>query len=317
MPGRIAGLLCAASLLAVQAASAQSYFGGGQAASEAAEAPAFQLPASFSGLIHQIALWQRELNEALAVQVMAIRDTGALAPALALILLSFLYGVFHAAGPGHGKAVVATYFLANGSTVRRGILLGGLISLIQAVSAVSIVGIMALVLETSQLSVIQRSALLETVSYGLIAVLGAYMCVAALRGKECDHGPAGHDHRGHCGNAGASGDRSQPMVLLGLAVSTGLRPCTGALIILLFTLANGLFLLGVASTLMMSLGVAISVSTIGVLTILFRRKLLDVTEFRPGIQTWTIRALSVSGAAAITLLAGLLFAGALERGAII
>ena len=59
----------------------------------------------------------------------------------ALMGISFIYGIFHAAGPGHGKAVISSYLVANEETWRRGIVLSFASALLQAVSAIVIVGL--------------------------------------------------------------------------------------------------------------------------------------------------------------------------------
>ena len=57
-----------------------------------------------------------------------------------LLGLSFLYGIFHAAGPGHGKAVISSYVVANEETWRRGVVLSFASALLQAFVAVAFVG---------------------------------------------------------------------------------------------------------------------------------------------------------------------------------
>ena len=55
--------------------------------------------------------------------------------------ISFLYGVFHAAGPGHGKAVISSYLFANNETWRRGVVLSCASAMLQALVAILLVGI--------------------------------------------------------------------------------------------------------------------------------------------------------------------------------
>src|SRR5690606_23130257 len=61
--------------------------------------------------------------------------------ALILITLSFAYGVFHAAGPGHGKAVIATYLLATGEKLKRGVVISFASAFVQALTAIVVVSI--------------------------------------------------------------------------------------------------------------------------------------------------------------------------------
>src|SRR5262249_58454656 len=63
--------------------------------------------------------------------------------------LSFLYCIFHAAGPGHGKAVISSYIVANNETLTRGVVLSFASALMQALDAVVLVGVAARVLDES------------------------------------------------------------------------------------------------------------------------------------------------------------------------
>ena len=112
-----------AAAAAAGPAAAQNPFGldpkgapakpGAAPAAKAPPPPLFRPPAAVQRFVAAIARWQRRLNDELARQVAAYKSGGAVAPVLAILLLSFLYGLFHAAGPGHGKFVVAAYFLAH------------------------------------------------------------------------------------------------------------------------------------------------------------------------------------------------------------
>ena len=63
--------------------------------------------------------------------------------------LSFVYGMFHAAGPGHGKAVISSYVVANEQTWRRGVVLSFASALLQALVAIALVGVAAALLNAS------------------------------------------------------------------------------------------------------------------------------------------------------------------------
>jgi nickel/cobalt exporter len=129
-----------------------------------------------------------------------------------LMGISFLYGVFHAAGPGHGKAVISSYVLANEETWRRGIALSFASALLQAATAVAIVAIAAVLLGATAKMMGDAVRIIEIVSYGLIALLGArllwvkgrgfLMALQALRSEagRCDHPDGGHDHHHHTGH---------------------------------------------------------------------------------------------------------------------
>ena len=144
---------------------------------KAAEPPA--------GVIAQAAAWliakQADVNRRLAAAVRDIRTGDPWFATLVLAGLSFAYGVLHAAGPGHGKAVIASYVLANEQTVRRGIALSFLAAVFQGISALLIVGILVVALRTTGLTIKATEGWLETASWGLVALVGAWLLYTQLR----------------------------------------------------------------------------------------------------------------------------------------
>ena len=91
--------------------------------------------------------------------------------------LSFLYGVVHAVGPGHGKTIISSYVVANEETVRRGVLISFIAAGLQALTAVVLVGVLLIALGSTGLQVNAWSNQLESVSYALIALVGLYLLV--------------------------------------------------------------------------------------------------------------------------------------------
>ena len=156
---------------------------------------------------------QRKLHRELTDAVKALRAEPSLATAWTLIFLSFLYGVFHAAGPGHGKAVISTYLLTHESQLKRGILLAVASSLMQAVTAVMIVQVFVALVGWTRRQAADSVGHLESASFALIAALGCYLILRAVRAlyrlrrpapAQLDHS---HHHHGHaqgddcCGHA--------------------------------------------------------------------------------------------------------------------
>ena len=267
----------------------------------------------------QLMALQRELNDAISAAFHDVEETGS-HRALALILvLAFLYGVLHAIGPGHGKSVVASYFVGRHARWASGIVMGGLISVIQGVTAIILVGILAVILQWRQFDVLSHATLVEFISYGLIAALGIAMLYRALTGTghhhdhDHDHGHAhhahGHDHdHGHADHHGVEQPLDRRLIL-----ATGLTPCASAIIILLFALANEALGIGIAAVAALSIGMAITVSSIGVATVLGRRAMLALVD-RVGVQTHRIeQGLSVLGAVVIIAASGLEMVGAWYR----
>jgi ABC-type nickel/cobalt efflux system permease component RcnA len=328
---------------------------------EAAAKPLIVLPAPMRAVFRQIADWQRELNRFLGGKLRESSDTGGGLAALTVLLASFAYGVLHAAGPGHGKMVVASYFTAKQAPLKTGILMGGVIALTQAVVAVAVVGLLAVVIGRSQREVMSDANWLELASYGVIFAIGAYMTYCALTGREAfahDHGPPastfddgakvhdhhhahhhGHDHGGHHHHEhhdhhhghdhGGNSARETWLAKVGkslagrdgevvaVGIVSGVRPCTGSILVLLFSLANGVFLLGIAAALFIAFGVAITVSVLGIATIMLRRSVAGGEHNAAPWRVMANRALNIAGSFGVMLMGGLLFGGALELNGLI
>src|SRR3954468_13038899 len=90
-----------------------------------------------------------------------------------LMGLSFAYGIFHAAGPGHGKAVISSYLVANEETWKRGITLSFASALLQALVAVLVVGVASLIFQAGRQAICNAEYYIEIASYLLIAAMGA------------------------------------------------------------------------------------------------------------------------------------------------
>lgn len=283
--------------------------------------PAATEPSLIQQILFRIAQMQARLNAELTETIRSAQSGDSLAPAMAIIGAAFLYGVLHAAGPGHGKAVVATYFLTHPARWLRGVGTGFAVAMIQAVTAILLVSILAVALGVALTQVLDRAVTIELLSYGLIVGLGLAMLYRVATGQAAcghDHGDHDHPHGPDSGGTGLRGwiGRVLPADLAPLAVAVGLRPCSGAIIILLFTLANGIFLIGALATFSMAFGTALVVSLAGVLAIAARRSVTGTDRghaFVARIQT----GVTVAGALVIIALGGLMFAGALHRGGLL
>ncbi len=313
MTGRPALWLAAALFLAAAVAPAVSAAGTPNpfAARAPVEAPG-AVERAYRGLLLEISQIQRGLNRKLSAKIAEIKETGSVMPALTVLVVAFLYGVFHAAGPGHGKFIVTSYFLARNAPLSRGVIMSGLISFLQALSAILIVTILVLLLGQGRLAVLGQVVTLELVSYGLVVLLGLYMAWGALRGVDCDHGAAGHsDH--HEAPAISVPWYRRLGGMMPVAIAAGVRPCSGAIILLLFTMANGLYLLGVLGTLVMALGVAITVSIVGLLAIGTRRSIFRLTGDHGHTRSWLLRGVGLVGSLLVALIGALLFLATWER----
>ncbi len=257
--------------------------------------------------------------------------------AYALLGISFIYGVFHAAGPGHGKAVISSYMVANNETWRRGVVLSFAAAVMQALTAIVIVAVAALLLGATAKAMGDTVRTIEMVSYALIVLIGLRLLwvkgrsfLHLLQGErqgphhEHDHRRAhdhahehshAHDHHhddeeeasawGHAHAPEPSELKGPHWLKRGLAavVAVGLRPCSGAIIVLVFALAQGLFWIGVASTFVMGLGTAITVTAVALLAVGARGFAGRLASAKPGAGLIIVRGVE-SAAAIIIILFG-------------
>ncbi|MCB2100711.1 MAG: hypothetical protein KDE22_07575 [Rhodobacterales bacterium] len=242
--------------------------------------PATTDPSILTRAVVWIAEQQRHFHRALTGGLDSLSNGGGLAAAWGLIGASFLYGVFHAAGPGHGKAILTTYLLTHRERLARGVGLAAAAAACQGITAVVLVyGLITLA------GLVPREATAaalwsERASYGLVMAVGALLMWRALRrlwarsrsappshhhDHDHDHGPAcGHDHGPSADQIGATaGWRAS----VGLVLSIGLRPCSGAIVVLVFAAALGLAWAGIAAVAAMSLGTMLAVAGLALLAV--------------------------------------------------
>jgi ABC-type nickel/cobalt efflux system permease component RcnA/ABC-type uncharacterized transport system substrate-binding protein len=227
--------------------------------------PETSVVASTSGLFGWIATQQSKFYKAMSDALAASKESGS--ALLLLAALSFSYGVFHAAGPGHGKAVISSYLLATGETLKRGILISFAAAMAQAITAIVVVGIFAMLLGVTSQVMGVATWWLEAASYLLIVLLGVGVIfrrsLIPIRGHvhdaNCDrsHGPRVEDLDGEFGWRRAAA----------AVLAIGLRPCTGAVLVLVFALAQGLIWTGIAATFAMAFGTAFTVAAIATLAV--------------------------------------------------
>lgn len=293
-----------------------------------------------------------------------------------LMALSFFYGIVHAAGPGHGKAVVSSYVLANRQTLRNGVLLAFVASLAQALGAIVLILAASMLLHLTSVSITNTTYQFEILSDILIVLLGIWLVWSKIlrpaRSLKLDFMPVtaltqphrllnrhaqmgvmafqavdattrtmratsagaavmdahrihdGHEHdqeHGHdhhhgcaCGHAHMPDARAAAGSLdwrkaWTVVASTGLRPCTGALIVLVFSISQKLLLAGIAATLIMGLGTAITVATLAVLAVSARQTASVLTSADSPLGRRIIRGVEACGSIAVLLFGCLLLAG--------
>jgi ABC-type nickel/cobalt efflux system permease component RcnA len=238
-----------------------------------------------------LGLWfertQRTLHQGLSRHLRATAGPGAPSAAAVVLGLSFLYGVAHAIGPGHGKVVVATLFLGRETRLLRGVATGFLVSCLQIISSIAVVGILTLGLGYRGFDVVDRTRSVELVSYGLVTAVGLYMAGTAVL-SERRHGLSVH------GGPGTWTAQCSPVpgVTAAAVLGVGLTPCPSAIIVLLFALANGALALGIAACLVMAIGMGLTVSAVGLAMIASRRAFVSPLTSDARSLAWVTRSLT-------------------------
>lgn len=349
----LAGLVALAALSAIDAASAQGAPFG---------APHPVAAAPGSSFIGWIFAEQAAFYRSLSGFIKASKQDGA--AMWSLFGISFVYGVFHAVGPGHGKAVISSYLVANQETWRRGVVLSFVSAGIQSVVAIIVVAIAAVLLGATAKAIGLTVHLVEIVSYVLVILIGLRLLyvkgrgflmacreltwrqtpvlafaaaqggktfpdrrlgVMAMRGGQCQvDGCTGHAHGFHCEHADhhesawGHAHGPEPAELAGAGgwqrglsavVAVGLRPCSGAIIVLIFALAQDLFWTGVGATLIMGLGTAATVAAIATVAVSARDVANRVAKTQAGLGMLAMRGIEAGAAALIVAFGTLLLAG--------
>jgi nickel/cobalt exporter len=318
-------------------------------------------PQASGGPMARISAWQAAFNRDLTDALKALKDGGAF---WWLGGVSFLYGIVHAAGPGHGKVVISSYLVANEAQVSRGVAIAFIAAFAQAVVAVGLIAVMAAILNMTSMAITGTAQLFEAGSFALVALLGLYLLArkgrdawAVLSGGDnhAHHHHHGHGHlpstsRGRTGEEG--GERQSPAERLVVAaravpppsqvgaeqaaahscrhhalpaatragrsgaaaaiLSVGIRPCSGALVVLVFALAQGVFWAGVASTFLMALGTAITVAALAALAVGAKDIARRLSRGDGSGSAHVMLGLEVAAALVITALGVVLFAGAIS-----
>lgn len=306
---KLAAALLLALLVAASAAAQTNPFTGAPSPPPVAEPAA--PPGFFTQLNREIARFQRDTTREMSLRMRAIRDGETPLALLVGIGLAFLYGVIHAAGPGHGKAVVVGYFLARQARIGRGLLMGLQISVGHVISAIVIALVADLIFRTVWGTAAAEIRMIQLASYALIAIIGIHMIVETARGgglhshEHCTI--PGHDHSHDHGHS-HGGHEHRPQGWLSLGV--GIVPCTGAILVMLYALANGILFAGFVLVAAIAAGMAVTMAGLGMLAIVARNAMTRWTKRPEGERSPLAPVFDYAGGVVITLIGLLLFWGA-------
>ncbi|SEI66613.1 ABC-type nickel/cobalt efflux system, permease component RcnA [Allopseudospirillum japonicum] len=213
---------------------------------------------------------QRQWHHQLASQLQILKTQINWHAIATLWGLSFAYGVFHALGPGHGKAILSTYSLTQGHHWRSSAGLALLASLLQGVVAILLVVVSTLLLDQVARKALTHATQLESYSFILLMGLGIYLIGSALY--------AGWRKKTTCGCGHSHTHPKQQASFYATALSVGLRPCSGALLVLIIASLLDILALGIGAVLCMALGTGLTVAALTVASVQARTWIFDASS---------------------------------------
>jgi nickel/cobalt exporter len=283
-----------------------------------------------------------------------------------LIGLSFAYGIFHAAGPGHGKAVISSYMVANEIELRRGIVISFISAFLQGLVAVLVVAAAYYVLRGSGITMTQATNTMEITSFVMVILFGGWLLYRKLRSMireaprrervqfatpagpvslslfegapekrsgrmfrvgaaaqsgtqyVCDapeHGMSADEICATCGRMHLpdpsllKGENFSVREAWSAIVTVGLRPCSGALLVMTFSMLNSLMLGGILSVIAMSVGTALTVSLLAIFAVATKGTAMRLAGPGSMLAAWVGNGIEILGALMV-IATGVLLLGA-------
>ena len=265
-----------------------------------------------SGIGGFILMVQAQFYAALTAAVQALKADGV--GLMSLATIGFLYGIFHAAGPGHGKGVISGYIVASKASISHGLILSLAAALLQAIVAVLVVGVFAFALKTTAATIDAAARGIELASFAAVAGMGAILVwtksgefvsvASAFR-----NGISPRDRNLAFQPPARRGQARSWRILAGVILAAGIRPCSGAIILLVFSLSQGLFAAGVVGAFAMAMGTWITTGTLASL-IVFAKSLVQRASKTQGMAgSIAFAGFELLAAAFVLMLGSLLFAG--------
>jgi len=238
----------------------------------------------------KIIFWQYKLKQQMAELVQVARNERSVKPLVVLMGLSFLYGVAHAAGPGHGKAVAISYVLSHRSTVFGGMIFGLGFALIHALSGVvGVLGLHYLIQRSISETLSSVTMITQIISFSLIVLLGSgilikygYIFLKPLAPK-----------------MEVQLEKSSRKGVITWAASVGLVPCPAVVMAMLFCLSMDAPSLGLLLATCISIGMATTIFFVVVAITVGKSKILSIVS-----KNYTMRVEGIIGllsGAAITI----------------
>ncbi len=208
----------------------------------------------------------------------------------------------HALGPGHGKTITFSYFLSERANIKKGIIVGGLIGFLHAGSALIVILSLYFIIKQSFLSSFEDiSRVIRLISYGLITLIGLLLLVKTIIELKRQGSSGNHIHD----------STANTKSIVPFSIAVGMIPCTGTVIILLFSISMDVLTIGMISTFFMGLGMATTISLVGISTIATKQGISRFVFTESKMRTIFQNVVSLVGTLLIIFLGVFLFTGAI------
>ena len=253
----------------------------------------------------KITEWQQRLNSKMASMIRETKETGNIKPLLFLIITAFIYGVIHAAGPGHGKAFALVYLVSENRSIYTAFLFGNMIAFFHGISGAGLVLLLHFILQTGVAkSLGSVTNITQIVSYSLIALLGAILFIKnsyqifwqIFRRKTVKTDEAGVTGRG--GTVAA-------------ALIVGGIPCPGVVLVMLFALSMNMTGLGLVLAFALSLGMAVTISIVVAAGLAGKKIILGSMQKHANFARAAEHIIEITASVLLMLLGGIFLAAAI------
>jgi ABC-type nickel/cobalt efflux system permease component RcnA len=293
--------ICLVFVCGPSQAEAKSPFNSGSPTEQAESTPAVH-----KTLLTKIALYQQQLKVRMTNLIREVKAEKSLQPLLAVLVIAFGYGLIHAAGPGHGKAVAMSYILSRSPSIPAGLLFGFLVAMVHGLSGAVCVLALHFILQASVSGTVTSvSQVTQAVSFGLLALLGfglllknGWSLLRRFWSKPAQRSETTRAKKG----------------LVPWAIAVGLVPCPGVVMIMLFCLSMGVLALGLMLAASVSLGMAATLSCVVIAVVTGKAGLFSLVP--EGKVEVIESSLGLISGAAIASLASLFLLTSLHQGSL-
>ena len=255
----------------------------------------------FNKFIKQNARFQRKIKDKFSTLAKSYNSSGSVKALVMVFLLSFLYGIFHSLGPGHGKVFIFSYMLTENPKVIKAIYISYLIATVHAISGMVVSLIIIYSLRTfsaASASITNASDFISQISFALITSIGIYLLIKAIRPKKHSHF---QDH-----------NKLNRLPFIPFILSVGIVPCPGTVIIVTFLASIGLLSVGLFSVFFIILGMGITISVIGLISLFSKRFVQKIASLKLKNYDIIYRGVSIFGASLLVFFGILFLIGSLS-----